>query len=255
MNALVDLSDKRILVTGASSGLGRATAVLLDRLGASVVLCGRNIERLAQTDAMMSHPQRRMESFDLRSLEAIPTWLKMIAEGGKLAGLVHCAGIQETRPLRMLSPESFEDVWRINVGAAAMLAKGFRQKQVRTEDSSNLCSLVLVASVMGLAGAPALAAYSASKGAIVALARSLALELAKERIRVNAVAPGLVRTEMGEQVEKMLPSDQIAAIEAQHPLGLGEPGDIAGAIAFLLSDAAKWITGTTLVVDGGYTAH
>ena len=114
---------------------------------------------------------------------------------------------------------------------------------------------MLVSSAMGLVGRPGIPAYSASKGALVALARSAALELAKDQIRVNCVAPGFVRTEMLEQLREWLSSEQLAALEAQHPLGLGAPRDVAYAIAFLLADTSHWITGTTLVVDGGYTAH
>lgn len=245
------LGGKRVLVTGASSGLGRATALLLDQLGAEVILSGRDPQRLEQTAALCGG-KAIVRPFDLEKLDEIPPWLKEIAEqGGPLSGLVHSAGVQLTRPLRMLASSQFEQLWRVNVGAAAMLTKGFRQKQVRAEWGA----VVLVSSVMGLTGAPGVSAYAATKGAVASMTRALALELAPEKIRVNSVAPGHVKTEMAERVEQLLTPQQIAAIEAMHPLGLGQPADVAQAIAFLLSEASRWITGTTLVVDGGYTAH
>jgi NAD(P)-dependent dehydrogenase (short-subunit alcohol dehydrogenase family) len=116
-------------------------------------------------------------------------------------------------------------------------------------------SIVFISSIMGTVGSPGAAAYGSSKGALDAMARSLALELATKRIRVNCVAPAFVRTPMFERMAQRWSATQRSQVEALHPLGLGEPEDVAGAIAFLLSDAARWITGTVLTVDGGYTAQ
>jgi NAD(P)-dependent dehydrogenase (short-subunit alcohol dehydrogenase family) len=132
-----------------------------------------------------------------------------------------------------------------------MLAKGFRQRGCHTVGAS----IVLLSSVTGLVGLPGIAAYAASKSAVLGLTRCLALELAPQQIRVNCVAPAMVRTDIAEHLFTSLLPEQVASIEQAHPLGIGRPRDVANAIAFLLSDAARWITGSALVVDGGYTAH
>jgi NAD(P)-dependent dehydrogenase (short-subunit alcohol dehydrogenase family) len=247
----LDLTGRRVLVTGASSGIGRETAILLSRLGASLTVAGRDENRLADTVARLEGEGHSAASFDISRLDAIPAWVKQLAAGGPFDGLVHSAGIHQAAPLRVLNPAAMEDVMRTNVLSAAFLAKGFRQKGCRADAAS----IVLLSSVAGLAGEPGIAAYSASKAAIAGLARSLAVELAPERIRVNAIAPGFVRSEMGDRLKEFLTPEQFEAIERNHPLGTGTPGDVANGAAFLISDAARWITGTTLVMDGGYTAH
>jgi len=140
---------------------------------------------------------------------------------------------------------------QINVSVAAMLSKAMLQRgccQPRP-------SIVFLSSVSGLVGDSGLAAYSASKSALIGLCRSLAIELAPSGTRVNCVVPGLVRSEMASRMEGSISSDRMADVVAKHPLGIGEPLDVAQAIAFLLADSSKWITGTALVVDGGYTAR
>lgn len=132
-----------------------------------------------------------------------------------------------------------------------MLAKGFRQKGCCTSASS----IVLLSSASALVGAPAIAAYAASKAALIGLTRSLAIELAREGIRVNCIAPGMVQSEMTDGIRQTLSAEQFAAIVAQHPLGLGTTWDVACGAAYLLSDAARWMTGQTLVLDGGFTAQ
>ena len=193
-----------------------------------------------------------IEPFDLNHFEEIPAWMKKITEAhGALNGLVHSAGLHSAKPLRFLDAASIEAVFKTNVESAMFLAKGFRQKNV----CSSGASLVFLSSVVGLVGQVGVCAYSASKGALIALTKSLALELAPEKIRVNAVLPGVVHSEMTENLfSKMLP-EQIERVRQMHPLGFGTPEDIAYAVSYLLSHASKWVTGSCLTVDGGYTAH
>ena len=248
----LDLSGRAILVTGASSGIGRETAILLSRLGARLILVARDAERLGQTRNVLEGSDHWVEPFDLIKTDEIPAWMETLArKTGPLAGLVHAAGVQQTAPLKTVDPADIDAIMRINVTAAAMLVKGFRQRSVRASSGS----VVLVASVMGLVSEAGMSAYSASKGALVSLARSLSLELAHERIRVNCVAPACVQTPLFDRMKKAFTPAQISAITTAHPLGLGRPIDVAYAAAYLLADTAAWVTGSTLVVDGGYTAR
>ena len=248
----MDLAGRAIVVTGASSGIGRATSVALSQLGAQVVLVGRNRDRLAETRGMLDGDRHAVEPFDLNCTDELPQWLKGVTErSGPLSGLVHCAGTQVLMPLRMLKTRQVEDLFRINVVASIMLAKSFRQKGVTASGGA----LVFVSSVMGEVGSPGRAAYCASKSALHSLTRSLALELAGDGIRVNCVAPGAVETDMMTDMKDAVGEAGLSALARQHPLGLGSPRDVALAIAFLLADTGRWITGSIQFVDGGYTAQ
>ena len=248
----LDLTGRTILVTGASSGIGRSTAVTLSRLGAKLILVSRSPDVLRETETLLEGHGHSIAPCDLREADAIPKWMKQLAaDNGPISGVVHSAGMHITMPLRFMTTAQLDDLMRINFTAAMQLTKGLRQRNVGTEKTS----VVFIASVMGLVGQPGVSAYVASKGALVAVTRSLALELAAEGIRVNCVAPGQVESSMASAQQEQLTAEQQSAIAAMHPLGIGKPEDVANSVAFLLSDAARWITGTTLVVDGGYTAH
>jgi len=249
--ALPGIDGKRVLVTGATSGIGLETTRLLASLGASVAACGRRTERL---DTLITEGHRGRVAPIAGDLQdpgqADAIVLKAVELLGQLDGLVHSAGIMDLRPLKVTGSADLERLYRINVEAGILLAKAFRRKTARRDAAS----IVFVSSVMGLAGDVALAGYCASKGALLAAGRALALELAPEGIRVNCVAPGQVRTPMWERAVESRGEAVVAASVAKHPLGLGTPIQIAWPIVFLLSDAASWITGATLAVDGGYSA-
>lgn len=248
----MQLNGRRILVTGASSGIGRETAVLLSQLGAQLILVGRNLEQLERTHSLLDGTGHQVCPFDLSGVDAIQGWMKDIAaKVGSLYGLVHSAGMQFTSPLRIASSCDVEALMRVNLTAALFLTKAFRPRGVAEKGGG----IVFVSSVTGMAGQAGLAAYSASKGALIALTKSLAVELVQDGIRVNCVAPGMVDTDMSTKMLRALTPEQVAKVKAMHPLGIGRPRDVANAIAFLLAETSRWITGTTIVVDGGYTAQ
>jgi NAD(P)-dependent dehydrogenase (short-subunit alcohol dehydrogenase family) len=253
MNNPLDLSGKTVLVTGASAGIGRSTAVLLSRLGARIVLSARNADRLEQTAGEMDGSGHYIAALDLANPNEISGWMAGVIEAvGPLSGLAFCAGVAPIMPIRFLSLKQFEEVMRVNFYSAAMLLKEFARKRVHQEAAS----VVFVASVAGMRGKAARSAYGASKGALIAFAKSAAVELAKEGIRVNCVAPSYVRTDMYEKAGDFLTPQQLqACVEGRQPLGLGAPLDVAQAIAFLLADSGKWITGSVLAVDGGFLAQ
>jgi NAD(P)-dependent dehydrogenase (short-subunit alcohol dehydrogenase family) len=146
--------------------------------------------------------------------------------------------------------KKWDDVIRINVTAAMLLSQAFVSEHV----SLTASSIVFVGSVMSLVGQPAKSSYCASKAALVGLTKSLALELAKEKKRVNLICPGMVETELLQEFRTLVGPEKMEAFEKLHPLGFGSTRDVSHAVAYLISDASRWITGTSLVVDGGFTA-
>ena len=246
-----DMGKQIVMITGASSGIGRQTAILLSELGAEVVLVGRDNEKLNDTRNLMSGAGHAVEAFDLNDIDGIDLWFRGIVDRvGPLHGFVHSAGIQKTRPLQTLNSKTVDEIMRVNVHAGLALARNFARDSSRIDGGA----IVFVSGGVALMGQAAVSAYAASKGAIVSMTKSLAVELAKNRIRVNCVCPGYIETGMLEKVRNTLTPDQFSVLERMHPLGIGQPLDVAYAIAFLLADTGRWITGTALIVDGGYTA-
>ena len=248
----MDLAGRCILVTGASSGLGRETAILLSELNARVVLSGRARERLDATLRALHGDGHVVAPFDLNAVEETGAWLKTLTkEVGPLQGLVHSAGVRQTLPLRSIGLPKVEETMRVNFTSAVMLVKAFRAPGCSTPGSS----IVFLSSVAAMVGEPAISIYGASKAALIGLTKSLAMELARDRVRVNCVAPAFVETEMLGRLREMLTPEQFEAIQKMHPLGFGAARDVANAVAFLLAETGRWITGSVLVVDGGYSAH
>ena len=244
---------RSIVVTGASSGIGRACATELAAHGARIVMIGRDSARLAATGAELAGSGHETTVFDLEELEQIGPTIRRIAESvGPLYGLCHAAGVVVTSPLSTTTPDVVKRMMRVNLLAGLELARAVTRRDVMAAEGGSLLFLSSVYASGGVAGETG---YSATKGAVASAARSMAVELARRRIRVNTISPGMVRTPMTESALAVLSSEQIAAIEHKHLLGTGTPADVARAAVFLLSPAAAWITGVDLAVDGGYSAH
>ena len=252
MKDLLQIKDRHYMVTGAASGIGRATALLLSEMGAKVLLVDINEESLLKVKNECLG-ESDILVLDLTDADAIKTAVKeKVATFGKLNGFVHCAGLPYIAPLKVVNSEKTEKLYKLNTYAAIELAKVCSSKQVYAGEAG---SFVLISSVYGLVGSAANVGYAMSKGAIVAITKSLAMELVGNGIRVNCVAPGFIKTPMAKQVDGMMDENYDERLNALHPMGLGQPEDIANVILFLFSDMSKWMTGAVLNVDGGFTAQ
>lgn len=247
-----DLSGKTVLVTGASSGIGRAICVACAQAGARLVLIARDVARLEETREGCAGGAHVVWPADLSDLDGVPKLIRSICEEhGPLSGLVHSAGLHQLKPLRVLKRSDMETLFSLNAAAGVMLVKGLSGKG----NYGPGASAVLISSVMARVAQSGAIAYCMSKAAVESAARAMALELLPQEIRVNCVAPAMVETAMAERALRLLGPEQSERILRQHPMGLGKPEDVAGAVCFLLSDASRYVTGSCLVVDGGYSAQ
>lgn len=243
------LNGSRYLVTGGSSGIGRATAQLLASCGAHLIVAGRDQSRLTSLVDSLDGNGHVAAAIDFVDADETATWVKgLVEQHGTLTGIFHAAGIELVRPMRMTKQEQIEDVLRSSLYAAMGIARAAAQKGTMNDGGT----IVMMSSVAGSSGQVGMSAYSAAKSAIDGLVRSLAVEFAPRKIRVNSLAAGAVCTPMHDRLMKGAVSEVLDAYENSHLLGFGQMEDIAQAATFLLSPGARWITGTTMVVDGGY---
>ena len=247
------IEGKTIVITGAASGIGRQCAVDFSNAGANLVLLDINEEQLTVTRDLCNHDVicncYRCDLTDDGGLEAIVN--KAVADTGPINGMLHCAGIERTLPYNKLSSTDYSRIYSVNVVGAMNLLKYLTKKSNRAESAK----FVLIASITSLVGRPGVAAYAASKGAIVSVVKTLALEMASKGMTINCISPGTILTPLMQSMMESLTEEQKAERKAGFPLGLGRPSDIANVAMFLLSDAARWITGQNIVVDGGYTSR
>ena len=248
MNNPFSLEGKTILVTGASSGIGRQCAIDCAKTGANVIAIGRNKERLDEVvNEMSGHGVGYL--FDLDDLEGIKGIISTIVDSnGKLDGFIHAAGIEVTNPLKLLKHEDFESLYRVNCLSAFEIIKHCGIKTF-----NNRGSMVLISSITGIIARKGLTAYAASKGALISAARVMAIEMASREIRINTVSPGTILTPMMQSALDAMSEEDKKKRTNGFPLGLGNTTDVSNACIYLLSDASHWITGQNLVVDGGYT--
>jgi NAD(P)-dependent dehydrogenase (short-subunit alcohol dehydrogenase family) len=240
------LEGKTILVTGASSGIGRAIAIECSKMGATVVISARNEERLKDT---LSYMQDGNHSIIVADLVNSVDLTRLVNESPLLDGLVNCAGLVKTLPFAFVNSEALSNVMDINFTAPTLLSAQLVKKKKLLKSSS----IVFISSISGvLRTGLANSMYSASKGAVNGMMKNMALDLASKNIRVNSVNPGMIDTHIihaGVITEEQLEEDK-----KRYPLKrYGKPEEVAYAVIYLLSDASSWVTGSNLVIDGGVT--
>ena len=249
----MDLNGKNIMVTGASSGIGKSIALFLSKMGADVIMVARNEERLKAVLKELEPGNHSYFLFDLGDPAGIGNMMDNVCSGGlKLSGLVHSAGIARTVPLQYLKLEDMNNIMSVNFYSFIELAKQFS----RRKNNDNGGSIVAISSISSKVGARGLTAYCASKGALDSAIKSMALDLAPKGIRINSIAPGMIKTQIYDGLKEIVNNNKFEEdLKKRQIMGIGKPEDVAYAAAFLLSDASRFITGTSIIVDGGYLAH
>lgn len=239
------LKGKTILVTGASSGIGQATAIKCAQMGAEVVITGRDTERLQATADLVGAPKALIVA-DLTNQEDVE---RLVAALPPLDGAVLCAGNSTTLPLQFGSREKFDEMFNVNFFAPVELLRLMYKKKVLQKGAS----VVLIASIGGTHSfMPGNGVYGASKAALNSLMKYAAREYASRKIRVNSICPGMVDTPLIHR--GTITEEQLAEDAKRYPLGrYGKPNDIANGAVYLLSDASSWLTGHDLVIDGGFS--
>lgn len=243
---IIDLTNKSYIVTGAGSGIGRETSKVLSEQGARVIMFDLNQEGLEETQLLLHDSGHLCKACDLTDFEALPELVKEVVEQcGSIDGLVHCAGISSRKPLNVLKAGGFSKVMDVNFYSFVELVRLATKKKYFNDGGS----IVVMSSISSIKGFKAKTEYCVSKAAVDAFVRCMALELADRKIRVNSVMPAEVLTPLAQKARELNESIGVANTDA--PLGPSDPYEIANTIAFLLSDATKTITGTSILIDGG----
>ena len=244
INNPFSLSNKTILVTGASSGIGRVIAIECSKMGATLVITGRNESRLQETLTLLQNSGHSCVVSDLSQKDDLDNLVEQLPA---LDGVVHCAAILKKLPPKFINEKAWQETIETNLFAPALLS----QRLVKKNKIKEASSIVFISSIASTVASFGNISYMASKGAINSLSRGMALELASKQIRVNTVQPALIQTNL---TDKALSEEDLKNYLLKFPLGrFGKPEEVAYAVIFLLSDAAQWVTGTSITIDGGVT--
>ncbi len=241
------LKNKTILVTGASSGIGKATAIECSKMGAHLIIIGRNKKKLDETSRLLEGINHSQITGDLTNPDFIDELTNQLTP---LDGIVNSAGITSPLPFKFINKQNIDHIFSINFNAPALLTKSL----VKYKKIKNGGAIVFVSSISGvLTTYYGNTIYSASKGAINGLAKGMALELAKQNIRVNTVIPAMIETNLLDDIDTVSQEEMNKDAENYPLQRYGKPEEVAHAIIYLLSDASRWTTGTNLLIDGGLT--
>jgi NAD(P)-dependent dehydrogenase (short-subunit alcohol dehydrogenase family) len=241
------LEDKLILVSGATSGIGLELCKQITQSGGNFIGLGRNIVALQEFIDQNKLTNSRVLTTDLSNEESILSSLELVKN---IDGYVHSAGIVKNNPIQFFNKDLYDQIRTINLDSALLILSHLLKKKKINKPAS----IVFVSSISGMYGMKGNGIYAITKSSLNVMAKTYANELAGKKIRVNAVAPGMVNTQITIDANDFLSEEVINEDKKKYPLGYGEPEDVALPIVFLLSEASKWITGQVIVLDGGRTA-
>jgi NAD(P)-dependent dehydrogenase (short-subunit alcohol dehydrogenase family) len=239
------LVDKTILVTGATSGIGLEICKQITKAGGNFIGIGRNIEKLQHYIVENELKLSQVLKFDLIELKNIHSLVSDLSI--KIDGLVHSAGIVHSSPMHFFNYSDYENIRKVNLDCVLVLFSELLKKKKINKQAS----VVFISSISAIRGARGLGLYAITKAALDSISKVYANELSSKHIRVNTIQPGFVETDMVVEAEKILTKEVMDSVRSKYPLGYGEAKDIALPVIFLLSNASKWITGQSIVIDGG----
>jgi NAD(P)-dependent dehydrogenase (short-subunit alcohol dehydrogenase family) len=251
---LFSLVGKNLIITGASSGIGRQCALQCNKMGATIIIMGRREEKLKEVLSQLNGTRNLIYIQDITKFDELePLVDDAFLKNGPIDGFIHSAGVELTMPLISMKHTHYEKLFATNVISGFELAKIVSKRKFINPGGA---SFVFISSIMGIVGDIGLTAYCSSKGALISGVKAMALELASKKIRVNCVSPAYIEdTELTKKMSAHIMAEKKQIKSAMHPLGYGKTEDVANSCIFLLSDASKWVTGTNLILDGGYTAR
>jgi NAD(P)-dependent dehydrogenase (short-subunit alcohol dehydrogenase family) len=242
------LLGKTILVTGATNGIGFEICKQIATAGGNFIGIGRNIEKLQHYINDHSLEESKVVAFDLVEIENIHLLVSDLTT--RIDGFVHSAGIAHVSPMHFFNYNDYENVRKINLDSVLVLFSELLKKKKINKNAS----VVFISSISAIRGAKGNGIYAITKAALDSISKVYANELSSKNIRVNTIQPGMVETDMSAQAENILSKETMDIDRSKYPLGYGEPKDIALPVVFLLSNASKWITGQSIVIDGGRTS-